>query len=67
MYGIASDALLMVCVLIWLGFRFSKIPAVRVDSIAAKGVATRQWVGAIRHLSLRTLWLQDLVKEGQGS
>ena len=55
--GIASDALLLVRVLLWLGFRLSKIPVIRVDSSAAKGVATRQGVGSIRHLSLRTLWL----------
>ena len=46
----------------WLGFRLSKIPVIRIDSSAAKGVATRQRVGSIRHLSLRTLWLHNLVK-----
>ena len=40
----------------------NKIPVIRVDSSAAKGVATRQGVGSIRHLSLRTLWLHNMVK-----
>ena len=47
--GVASDSLLLVRVLMWLGFRLSKIPVVRIDSSAAKGVATRQGAGAIRH------------------
>ena len=34
------------------------------DSSAAKGIATRRGVGKVRHLEVRTLWLQDQVDRG---
>ncbi len=35
----------------------------RLDSSAAKAVAQRSGVGRIRHLEVRTLWLQAKVRE----
>ena len=35
-----------------------------VDASAAQGMASRQGVGKVRHLEVRYLWLQDLVKSG---
>jgi len=44
----------------WMGYRVEwKILS---DSAAAKAMAQRQGVGKVRHLDLRTLWVQDLVK-----
>ena len=44
----------------WFGFRV--VWRLLTDSSAAKGMAQRQGVGKVRHLDLRTLYLQDLVK-----
>ena len=43
-----------------------KLPLVaRTDSSAGKGVASRVGVGKVKHLSLRELWLQDVVQQGR--
>ena len=36
-----------------------------VDSSAAKAIASRQGMGKIRHLEVRHLWLQQVVREGK--
>ena len=36
---------------------------VRLDSSAARGICSRQGVGRVRHLEVKTLWLQTQVKE----
>ena len=36
-----------------------------VDSSAAKAIASRQGMGKIRHLEVRHLWLQQVVREGR--
>ena len=38
-------------------------PAVRSDSTACFGMASRRGVGRVRHLETRALWLQDMVNE----
>ena len=37
---------------------------VSTDSSAARGIAMRRGVGKVRHLEVRTLWLQDQVDRG---
>ena len=36
-----------------------------VDSSAAKAIASRQGMGKIRHLEVRHLWLQQVVRDGK--
>ena len=36
-----------------------------VDSAAAKSIASRKGVGRVRHLEVRHLWLQELVRYGK--
>ena len=38
---------------------------VALDSAAARGVLQRQGCGKIRHLEVKTLWVQQLVLEGK--
>ena len=35
------------------------------DSNAAKAVANRRGIGKLRHVELKWLWMQDMVKEGR--
>ena len=35
----------------------------KTDASAAKGIATRKGLGKVRHVELRYLWVQDVVKE----
>jgi len=56
-----SHGLLLVECLKFLGFRGIQFDLL-LDSSAARGVLARQGVGKIRHLELKTLWVQDLVK-----
>ena len=37
----------------------------RCDSSAARGIASRQGLGKMRHVDVRFLWLQQAVKEGK--
>lgn len=37
---------------------------INTDSSAARGIAMRRGVGKVRHLEVRTLWLQDQVEHG---
>jgi len=46
----------------WLGYRVTW--ELCMDSSGAKAVAQRQGVGKIRHLSVRTLWLQRETQAG---
>ena len=50
---------------VWEVMNF-KLPLVaRTDSSAGKGIASRVGVGKVKHLSLRELWLQDVVQQGR--
>lgn len=40
-------------------------PRMHVDSSAAKAIASRQGMGKIRHLEVRHLWLQQVVRDGR--
>ena len=44
-----------------LGFRF-RPPRVGTDSTAAKGAASRHGLGKLKHLELKHLWIQELVR-----
>ena len=35
------------------------------DSSAAKAIANRRGLGKLRHVELKWLWVQDIVKEGR--
>ena len=37
---------------------------VRLDSSSARGILNRQGVGKIRHLAVKALWCQDIVRQG---
>ena len=50
---------------VWEVMNF-KLPLVaRTDSSAGKGIASRVGMGKVKHLSLRELWLQDVVQQGR--
>ena len=53
--------MLMKVVLEFLGFQVG-IPKLRMDSKAAKAICTRYGVGTVRHLEVKILWMQGLVK-----
>ena len=38
---------------------------VHVDSATAKAIASRSGVGKVRHLEVKTLWVQAALKEGR--
>ena len=44
---------------------FIIVPELQLDSSAARGVLWRTGVGRIRHLEVKTLWVQDLVAAGR--
>ena len=58
-----SDAILLSRMLAWLTGRRTIIHAY-TDSSGAKGILQRQGAGRLRHLSCRTLWLQQLISAG---
>ena len=65
-YGVvkgACEAIGVVSLLQDLTGRRSKV-RVNTDSSAARGIAMRRGVGKVRHLEVRTLWLQDQVDRG---
>ena len=37
------------------------------DSSAARGIASRAGVGKMKHLQVRQLWIQEVVREGRAS
>ena len=37
----------------------------RTDSNVARGIAGRRGVGKLRHIELKYLWLQDVVRDGR--
>ena len=39
--------------------------AVHVDSATAKAIASRSGIGKVRHLEVKTLWVQAALKEGR--
>ena len=47
------------------GVRSLDKPKLYSDSVAAEGIATRQGLGAVRHIDTRFLWLQDQIKAGR--
>ena len=59
----ASDSLLLKEGIEFLTCR-KCIVHLHLDSSAARGIITRQGVGRVRHLQIRTLFLQDLHKQG---
>jgi hypothetical protein len=50
---------------IYKGLGVSMKVKLECDSSAARGIASRQGVGRVRHLDVRLLWLQDKVKSGE--
>jgi len=58
----ACEAIFFRKVLAFLGFQC--IARLLLDSAAAIGISRRQGVGRIRHLSSKTLWLQQAVLKG---
>jgi hypothetical protein len=61
----ASHALGLQSMLQDFGVQHLEMPLLRSDSVAAEGIATRQGLGAVRHIDTRFLWLQDQVKAGK--
>ena len=62
MVSAASAGLAIRHVLDWLDFEVEL--EVESDSSAARAVAQRLGVGKIRHLEVKTLWIQELVAKG---
>jgi len=58
----ASEGMAIYHLMTWLGFKVRR--SLAMDSAGAKAVALRQGVGKIRHLAVRTLWLQRASQEG---
>ena len=59
----ASDSLLLKEAIEFLTCR-KCVVHLHLDSSAARGIITRQGVGRVKHLQIRTLFLQDLHKQG---
>lgn len=59
----ASDSILLQEAIKFLTMRTCKVH-LYLDSSAARGIITRQGVGRVKHLQIRTLFLQDLHKAG---
>ena len=59
----ASDSILLQEAVKFLTQRNCKVH-LHMDSSAARGIITRQGVGRVKHLQVRTLFLQDLHKQG---
>ena len=59
----ASDSILLQEAVKFLTQRNCKVH-LHMDSSAARGIITRQGVGRVKHLQIRTLFLQDLHKQG---
>ena len=66
MYAAASgtcDSVLIVGILKWMFDAFFQIH-LHLDSAAATGISNRRGVGKVRHLSCRSLWLQERMADG---
>ena len=66
MYAAASgacDSVLIVGILKWMLDTFFQIH-LYLDSAAARGIINRRGVGKVRHLSCRSLWLQERMADG---
>ena len=59
----ASDSILLQEAVKFLTQRNCKVH-LHMDSSAARGIITRQGVGRVKHMQIRTLFLQDLHKQG---
>ena len=59
----ASDSILLKEAITFLTQRNCRVN-LHMDSSAARGIITRQGVGRVKHLQIRTLFLQDLHKQG---
>ena len=59
----ASDSILLKEAIQFLTGRTCKVN-LYLDSSAARGIITRQGVGRVKHLQIRTLFLQELHKQG---
>ena len=55
--SVAMDGRLIWHLMEWLGYEV--IPTLYVDSAAAKGMLLRDGVGAVKHLDVRSLWVQQ--------
>ena len=59
----ASEALGMQALAADLGWSWKVL--LWLDSSAAKGIASRMGLGRVRHLEVRFLWLQEVVRKGR--
>ena len=59
----ASDSILLKEAIQFLTGKRCKVN-LYLDSSAARGIITRQGVGRVKHLQIRTLFLQELHKQG---
>ena len=59
----ACDSVLIVGILKWMFDAFFQIH-LYLDSAAARGITNRRGVGKARHLSCRSLWLQERMADG---
>ena len=59
-----SDAIMLARLIAWMNVSKTTIH-LHTGSSGAKGILMRQGVGKVRHLSIRILWLQDLISSGQ--
>ena len=48
-----------------LGFAFRWAPRLGSDSNAARGVASRHGLGRLKHMELKYLWLQQVLRQGR--
>ena len=55
--SVAMDGRLIWHLMEWLGYEV--IPTLYVDSAAAKGMLLRDGVGTVKHLDVRSLWVQQ--------
>ena len=48
-----------------MGFSFRKVPRIGSDSSAARGTAGRHGIGKLKHMDLKYLWIQAVLKQGR--
>ena len=48
-----------------LGFDFKAAPRVGSDSSAARSVASRHGLGQLKHVELKYLWVQSVIRQGR--
>ena len=60
--SLAAEILYLQALWAWLGWDLEA--HLHLDSKAARGMAHRQGVGRVRTLAVKTLWLQERVRDG---